>query len=156
MHRNAYTASDIFWVLQGHFSLSTEQFRKSRCYTFLHMCFPRASYTCLASHAITFWRVLSRLCQITMGRKSCIFLPPKITGVAKHNWLCSEEATFTAEIKLSAIGHPEVVVHSKMQLYDSRQNLWLMEKIRPCRQEGADGRKMLPPLGWFSLKKGWL
>lgn len=68
--------------------------------------------------------------------------------------LSNEKATFTAGNKLSAMESPGVVVHSKMQLFDSRQNLWLMEKICPSRQEGADGRQMLPPLGWFSLKEG--
>lgn len=63
MHTQPLTSSG---VLQGHCSLCTEQFRRSRCYTFLHTCFPRASYTCLAPRAITFWKVSSRLCQITM------------------------------------------------------------------------------------------
>lgn len=93
MHRNAHTASDIFWSPPGplipmHWAVQKEQV----LHILAHMLSKSQLHlSCTTCHNLleSFEQVVPNYNEITSW-ENYIFLPPEITGVAKHNWLCSQ------------------------------------------------------------------
>ena len=92
-----------------------------------------------------------------------LYFPP-----SWNNWSCQrylvtvsdEKATFTAGIKLSAVGNDwtpgaqGLQPTPKASFLTQDKFLCLCIKYAPADRGGADGRQMLPSLGWFS--KFWI
>lgn len=82
-----------FEVLQGHCSLCTSSLDRAgatRSYTHVFSK-SQLHLSCTTCHNLleSFEQVVPNYNEIT-SRQGNIFLPPERTGVAKHNWLCSQ------------------------------------------------------------------